>query len=104
MKIDEAVDKILGGNCILFTGAGFSRNAINIKDEALKAASQLTKYLYEKCNIGESDDDLAAASDIYLDTFGETSLIRLLNEEYTPHPAIPEFSCPAHGVLSPDRL
>ena len=82
MNINEAIDLIFEGNCLLFTGAGASITATNLKDEKLKPAAKLTEMLYHECGV-VGDGSLESAVDEYLDTHGEQRLITLLKEQYT---------------------
>jgi hypothetical protein len=82
MDIKEAIDLIFDGNCLLFTGAGASITATNLKDEHLKPAVELTEMLYDECGI-TADGNLESAVDEYLDVFGEQKLITLLKEQYS---------------------
>ncbi len=82
MNINEAIDLIFDGNCLLFTGAGASITATNLKNEKLKPAVKLTEMLYQECGVA-GDGSLESAVDEYLDTHGEQRLITLLKEQYT---------------------
>lgn len=82
MDINEAIDLIFDGNCLLFTGAGASLSATNLMGENLKPASKLTDLLYSECGV-VGDGSLESAVDEFLDTFGEQRLITLLKEQYT---------------------
>lgn len=97
MEIQYAVDLIFDGNCILFTGAGAATTALNISNNTLKPAHQLTELLFEKCDV-ESNDNLSDAVDEYLEKFGEFGLIKLLKDEYTVKEIQPE-----HQVLGSVR-
>lgn len=83
MDINEILENLLSGNCILFTGSGFSYGAKNILGEAPLTALPLTEKLYQACGITENDNDLKNASQFYIDTYGDFELIRLLRENYT---------------------
>ncbi len=82
MEISDAIKIILDGDGMLFTGAGASLTAINLKGEKPKTLNELTLFLYQKCNIG-SDGNISYATDEFLNTHGEAALIQLLKEEYT---------------------
>ncbi|RRD61434.1 SIR2 family protein [Tannerella forsythia] len=82
MSLQNAIDLIFEGNCILFTGAGASLMAVNIKEENLKTAKQLTDLLYDKCGL-QSDNNLSYAVDEYIEQHGEHELIQLLKEQYS---------------------
>lgn len=82
MTLENAIDLLFEENCILFTGAGASVSATNIKGENIKPAKALVKLLYNECGL-ESDNNLTYAVDEYLEKFGEQKLITLLKEQYT---------------------
>jgi len=67
---------------ILFTGAGFSYGAQNIKGETPKDSRSLSREICKLCDIDE-DDDLYYSSDYCLDTKPHHELINLLKAEYT---------------------
>ncbi len=83
MTIENAIEKLLTGNCLLFTGSGFSFGAKNIQDKPLLLGAGLTDLLYKKCGIHEHDNDLKGASELFLDEFGTHDLIELLKNEFT---------------------
>lgn len=83
MTFENAIEKALTGNCLLFTGSGFGFGATNIKDKDLLLGAGLTNLLYEKCNITDHDNDLKSASELFLDEIGEYELIDLLKNEFT---------------------
>lgn len=82
MELKEAINLILDGDGILFTGAGASLSATNIIGENLKTLNELTKFIYSKCGM-ENDGNISYATDEFLNKFGESELIRLLKEQYT---------------------
>lgn len=83
MNLQESIEKALTGNCLLFTGSGFSYKATNILDKDFLLGNGLTELLYERCGIKESDNDLRNASELFLDDFSEHELIELLKNEFT---------------------
>ncbi len=82
-KYKELFQKILTGNCILFTGSGFSFGSKNINGLSPKTGNNLTKLLYEQSGIDENDNNLKSASEFFIDTNGEHKLIELLKNEFT---------------------
>lgn len=83
MEINEAIEKILTGNCVLFTGSGFSFGTKNITGSMPLSADSLTTLLYKECSIDDGDSDLKSASDFYLESHGEHKLIELLRTQFT---------------------
>lgn len=65
MEILDVVKHILNGHGLLFLGAGFSKGAINIKNEPLGDANELSYFLCDEMGI-EHDKDLGAVSGYYL--------------------------------------
>lgn len=83
MDLQESIEKVLTGNCMLFTGSGFSYESTNLLNANPKVGTSLCEFLYKECNISENDYDLKSASEFYLETHGEHQLIELLKKEYT---------------------
>lgn len=83
METIEAIEKILTGNCILFTGSGFGLGSKNILDRNLLLGNTLTDYLYKQCGISVHDNDLKTAAEFYIDEFGEYNLIEFIKNEFT---------------------
>lgn len=85
MTIEQAINKVDLGNCMLFTGAGFSRGATgSAPKKELQSAWELAQLLYKECT-GEEDRDgnLEDASNLYIKTNGEFALIEFLKENFT---------------------
>ncbi|WP_343632467.1 SIR2 family protein [Fluviicola sp.] len=83
MSLNNAIEKILTGNCLLFTGSGFGYGAKNIQDKEFLLGSGLSNLLYQECGITEHDNDLKSASELFLDDRGEHELIEILKREFT---------------------
>ena len=83
MTLRNAIEKILTGNCLLFTGSGFNYGAKNILDKDFFLGNGLAKHLYDKCGVEEHDNDLKSAAEIFLDEYAEYELIELLKNEFT---------------------
>jgi hypothetical protein len=65
------VSRIEAGTSILFLGAGFSAEAMNIHDEKIKDVSNLTMFLLEEVGINSADSyDLESAAEEYQLTHG----------------------------------
>lgn len=65
MEVKEAIKHILNGEAVLFLGAGFSGDAINVIDKSMKDATGLSLELCAEMGI-EDSTDLGAVSDYYL--------------------------------------
>ena len=77
MTIEQAINKIDLGNCMLFTGAGFSRGAKGSNPNIeLPSAWDLAQQLYLECTGAEDENgDVEDASKLCIDTEGEFSLV-----------------------------
>ena len=56
MDINSGIQKALDGDAILFIGAGFSSDALNLKGEKFKRGSDLAKYLSIEAGVSETTD------------------------------------------------
>ncbi|MBR5104392.1 MAG: SIR2 family protein [Bacteroidales bacterium] len=83
MDFKEALTYINLGNCILFTGSGFSKGATNSKGTTMPTGLGLAEILYNECNETSDGGDLQDASNLYIDTFGTSTLVRRLKELFT---------------------
>lgn len=91
MTLEEALNKLDYGNCMLFTGSGFSIGATGSNPQKnLLSALDLTQLLYVE-STGEEDveGNLEDASNLYMETKGEFALIDLLKESFTAYHITP---------------
>lgn len=65
MQLEEVYKHIMDGEAVLFIGAGFSREAVNVKDQKMKDAVQLSEDLCNEMGIDVSKN-LGAVADYYL--------------------------------------
>src|SRR6266567_7823311 len=91
MEIGEAIAHALEGRSLLFTGSGFSRGALNLRDGEFKTAFQLAEHFARiaKLPSGVALDD--AAEEI-VDAFGPDRLIEELEREFTTKRLLPGHS------------
>ena len=84
MTFEEALSKIPYGNCLLFTGAGFSIGAENAK-EKLKLTWNYADELYEIAGVDakDRDGDLSIASQWYQKKTSPDKLIEFLQQTFT---------------------
>ncbi|HSN78649.1 MAG TPA: SIR2 family protein, partial [Anaerolineae bacterium] len=82
MDLEAAMEYALRGDAVLFTGAGFSLGAKNVKGQPLKTGWQLATYLATEAGIPEQTR-LEDAAESFVEEFGEDRLIDLLREEFT---------------------
>ena len=81
MNLEEASQHVLSGNAILFCGAGFSREAKNLKGEAFKTGRELSAMLGEQLGLTETYE-LHDISDAYLSRKGAPTLISELSAQF----------------------
>jgi hypothetical protein len=74
MNLNEAIERIKTGRSLLFCGAGFSVNSINLLDTHPPCAKDLAHKI---CNIGEfeEDDDLMYASDYLISKYPQKNSV-----------------------------
>jgi hypothetical protein len=83
MEIREAIEHAINGRAILFTGAGFSHKAMNLKNEKPPDGIGLAKILIKLAGFEYNHTPLERASTIYIKQKSADELIKLLNEAYT---------------------
>lgn len=83
MDLQDAINKIEGGNCILFVGSGFSYGAEG-NNGMLTTASDLMKELYQTA-VGEEEPNgnLEDAAELFIAEKGEQALIDFLKDKFT---------------------
>lgn len=80
----ELIRKIASNKAILFTGAGFSKNTLNIENKEPPTAKELASKIAELGGYAEDEDgDLAYISDIYLKENDSDNLIAFLKQQFT---------------------
>ncbi len=91
MDFNEAISKINWGRSLLFTGAGFSKGANNLKGE-FRTAYEIANDLYSECNVEtiHRDGNLQKAAQWYIRNKGVDSMIEYFNEEFTVRSISPE--------------
>lgn len=77
----EVVDKIMNGQCVLFTGSGFSYGANNVMDEALPLGDGLKNALERETGLQAMN--LEQAAEDYLENLGEKSLVDFLRTHFS---------------------
>ena len=85
MTFEKAIEKIFEGNCILFTGSGFSFGAENVlpSNPEIKSAPDLAELLYKDSGYTSSNKDLKKAATAYLKKKTTDDLIHILKQEFT---------------------
>lgn len=84
MTFDKAIEKIFEGNCILFTGSGFSFGAKNVLPDnpEIKSTPDLAELLYKRSGYETSNKDLKKAATAYLRKRSPHELIDILKREF----------------------
>ncbi len=82
MQLEEAVEKLLDGNAIMFAGAGCSVGATNLSDRPFLRSGELAKYLAEKAGM-MGVPSLEIAAEAFDNKYGSSTLIRELQNEFT---------------------
>ena len=89
MTIEEAIDLIRDGKCILFTGSGFSFGAKNSnigtdgKGEPFLSAKDLCQKLVDEFGLEEPEAGLGVVAGFYLEKYPKSGLIDFLKKEFT---------------------
>ena len=82
MQLEQAIEKALDGNAILFAGAGCSSGAVNLRGEPFKRGLDLARYFSERCNL-PTDTHLEDAAEAFAEMFGVDKLISEIQNEFT---------------------
>lgn len=83
MDIQEAIQHVLDGRAVLFTGAGFSFGAENIQGQPIPAGRALARRLLGDIGYNNLEGGLDKASSAYLRRYSEKSLVELLIKEFS---------------------
>jgi hypothetical protein len=82
MELTRAIEKTLDGNAILFVGAGFAREAVNIQGGSLPTGNELAKHFADLCALPEGTS-LEDAAEAYVEKFNEDALIQQIQSKFT---------------------
>lgn len=82
MELQDAINKIYEGRCLLFLGAGFSTGAKNLRNEFIPSSGKLSAIL-DSLSGSESEGDLEEAAEAYIEANGEYQLVPLLKDLFT---------------------
>jgi hypothetical protein len=86
MNIEEGIELALSGKSILFLGAGFSKDAQNLRGGSFKVGGELAEYLATLAGIEEKQLNkitLDDAAEEYINVHGKDKLIDELHNEFT---------------------
>ncbi|MFN7996910.1 MAG: SIR2 family protein [Bryobacteraceae bacterium] len=82
MTFDEALQFVLAGRAVLFTGAGFSRGAVNIRNTPFKAGAAFAAHLAPLVGL-PAGTSLEDAAEWFQRKKGKDRLIEELQQEFT---------------------
>lgn len=82
MDLDRALEHALDGRALLFTGAGFSRGAVNLRGGSFKSAAQFANYLGTQVGLPEGTP-LDDASEEFAQKLGGERLLKEIQTEFT---------------------
>jgi hypothetical protein len=82
MSIEEALEFVLAGRALLFTGAGFSLGAVNLRGTPFKTGRVLAKHLANMAGLPETTE-LEDAAEWFASNLGKDRLVEELQNEFT---------------------
>jgi hypothetical protein len=82
LEIHEALSAILAGRAIIFTGAGFSRGAVNLRNEEFKTGGPFAAHLAKQVGLPDTTG-LEDAAEWFVEKLGQSRLIEELQQEFT---------------------
>ena len=82
MLLEEAIEKLLDGDAVMFAGAGCSEGAINLSGRPFPKSGDFAKYLAERAGM-TSVPSLEIAAEAFVNKNGSSTLIRELQNQFT---------------------
>ncbi|MGJ5813623.1 SIR2 family protein [Paludibaculum fermentans] len=82
MNIEEALEFVLAGRALLFTGAGFSRGAVNLRGTPFKAGTAFAAHLAKLADLPETTS-LEDAAEWFTEKHGKSRMVEELQQEFT---------------------
>lgn len=82
MPLNDALKLVWNGNALAFLGSGFSRGALNSRNEKFKTADEFRIHLNTLAS-GPADGNLGDAAESYRSKFGDGALVSELTSEFT---------------------
>ncbi len=82
MDLDRALEYVIDGHAVLFTGAGFAEGALNLRRSRFKKGRELAQHLAISSKLPD-DTTLEDAAEEFAQHFGEDRLIEELQQEFT---------------------
>lgn len=82
MDLQEAFEFVLAGRALLFTGAGFSLGAVNLRGVPFKTGGALARHLAEQAGL-PATTELEDAAEWFGSKFGKDRMVEELHAEFT---------------------
>jgi len=82
MEVEEAVQKLLDGDAMLFAGAGCSVGALNLRNKPFFKGRELTKHLANMAGVTHTAP-LEDAAEAFFEKYGPSKLIAEIKNEFT---------------------
>jgi len=82
LDLEEALEFVLAGRAVLFTGAGFSSGALNLRGAPFKIGAAFANYLSKLSGLPEGTP-LEDAAEWFADQNGKDRLVEELQQEFT---------------------
>lgn len=82
MDLEEALEFVTAGRALLFTGAGFSLGAVNLRGTPFKASRALAKHLANLTGLPENTE-LEDVAEWFANKHGKDRLVEELQNEFT---------------------
>lgn len=82
MNIEEAIEKALDGDAIIFTGAGFSTGATNARSKPIPTGKPFAQQLMMKLGVKEKELSLEYAAEAFVSDRGKDALIAEVEEQF----------------------
>lgn len=83
MDLTEAIKHAIDGNAVLFTGSGFSYGSQNLEKKSPMNGRDFAKFLFSECAVNDADDNLALASQLYVQKYGAAKLAELCRNTFS---------------------
>jgi hypothetical protein len=94
MDLSTGIQQILDGDAVLFVGAGFSLEAVNIRNKQLMRGSEIAGHFTSLVGLPHGTG-LEDAAEAYSEDFGVDALMQEVQEEFTVKDV-----CPHHRYIA----
>lgn len=83
MKIENLIRSCFDENCVLFVGAGYSANAVNLNGSNIPVASAFSRQLSNAISLREESENLGYTSELYQEKNGLSKLSNLIRNSFS---------------------